>query len=153
MACVTSSLWSTSEDEAGDLRGHHATRVLLADDQEEIRLTLVSILESEFEVVGTAENGQRVLELLLTKSPDVLVLDIFMPVLNGIEVASYLKASGCHTKVLFVTVQDDPDFLETAISLGALGYVLKAHVATDLIPAMRSVMEDRVYISPSMHSV
>ncbi len=126
-------------------------RVLLADDQEEIRRTVASMLENEFEVVGLAENGKQVLEFVSKECPDVLVLDIFMPELNGIDTAASLRASGCRAKVLFVTVHEDPDFLERAMSVGALGYVSKAHLATDLVPAIRSVMESRIYISPSMH--
>jgi len=74
-----------------------------------------------------------------------------MPVLNGIEVAASLRASGCPAKVLFVTVNEDPDFLDTAMSVGALGYVSKTHLATDLIPAIRSVMDGRIFISPCIH--
>ena len=126
-------------------------RIVLADDQEDVRRTLASLLEDEFEIVGIAEDGEQVLELALGQSPDVLVLDIFMPVLNGFDTAAYLKASGCGAKILFVTVHDDPDFLETAICVGGLGYVLKTHLATDLIPAIRSVMRGDLYISPALH--
>jgi Response regulator containing a CheY-like receiver domain and an HTH DNA-binding domain len=131
--------------------GHRVPRILVADDQEEVRRTIVSMLEDEFEIEGSAENGSQVLELALNRPPDVLVLDICMPVLNGIETAAYLKAAGCPAKVLFVTVHEDPDFLNTAMSVGALGYVSKAHLATDLIPAIRSVMEGCVFISPCIH--
>jgi DNA-binding NarL/FixJ family response regulator len=127
-------------------------RILLADDQEMIREAIVSMLENEFEIVGLAENGSQALELAVKRTPDVLVLDVFMPVLNGIETAARLKASGCPGKVLFVTVHEDPDFLDTAMSVGALGYVSKAHLATDLIPAIRSVMEGRIFISPCLHA-
>lgn len=131
--------------------GQRHPRILLADDQEEIRRAIVSMLEDEFEIAGAAENGSQVLDLAAKQCPDVLVLDIFMPVLNGIEVAASLRASGCPAKVLFVTVNEDPDFLDTAMSVGALGYVSKAHLATDLIPAIRSVMDGRIFISPCIH--
>jgi two-component system response regulator DegU len=131
---------------------HMVPRILLADDQEEIRRTVASMLEDEFEIVGCAENGKQVLEFMVHRSPDVLVLDIFMPVLNGFETAARLKASGSRTKVLFVSVNEDPDFLDTAMTVGALGYVSKAHLATDLIPAIRSVLDGRFYLSPCMHS-
>jgi DNA-binding NarL/FixJ family response regulator len=126
-------------------------RIVLADDQEDVRRTLASLLEGEVEIVGIAENGEQVLELALGQTPDVLVLDIFMPLLNGFDTATYLKAAGCGAKILFVTVHDDPDFLETAISVGGLGYVLKAHLVTDLIPAIWTVMKGDLYISPSLH--
>ncbi len=137
----------------GPETSHPLPRVLLADDQEEMRIALASMLAHECEIVGVAENGQRVLELVLTKSPDVLLLDIFMPVLSGIEVAARLNASGCLTKVVFVTIHDDPDFVRTAMSVGALGYILKTHLAADLIPSIRSVMENRLYISHFLHSL
>ena len=126
-------------------------RIVLADDQEDVRRTLASLLEDDFDIVGMAEDGQQVLDLAVGESPDVLVLDISMPLLNGFETAAYLKAWGCTAKTLFVTVHDDPDFLETAISVGGLGYVLKAHLATDLIPAIQAVMKGHLYISPSLH--
>jgi len=127
-------------------------RILLADDQEEVRRTVASMLEDKFAIVGLAENGKEVLAMALSRSPDVLVLDIFMPVLNGIETAVQVKASGFPVKVIFLTVHEDLDFLDATMSVGALGYVLKAHLATDLIPAIQHVLEGRVYISPSMLS-
>ena len=155
MAYVNAVEWGARGVRAKDrssARGYIVPRIVLADDQEEVRRTVALMLEDEFEIVGLAENGKQVLELVIQRSPDVLVLDIFMPVLNGIETAACLKDAGCPTRVLFITVHEDPEFLDTAMSVGALGYVLKAHLATDLIPAIRSVMEGCIYISPSMHS-
>jgi DNA-binding NarL/FixJ family response regulator len=126
-------------------------RILIVDDQEEIRQTVASMLQDEFEIVGLAGNGKQALEFVASRSPDVLVLDVFMPVLNGIETAACLKASNCRARVLFVTVHEDPDFLNAAMSVGARGYVSKAHLATDLIPAIRSVMEGRIYVSSCMN--
>ncbi len=126
-------------------------RILLADDQKEILGTVAALLEGEFKILGATLDGKEALDLVLNECPDVVVLDISMPGLNGLETAACLKASHCPTKVLFLTVHEDPDFVETAMSVGALGYVLKPHLTTDLIPAIHSVLEDRVYISPSMH--
>jgi len=109
------------------------------------------MLESEFQIVGQAENGKEVLELVSRRSPNVLVLDIFMPLLNGIEAAHRVRASGVSTAVVILTVNEDLDFLRAAISVGALGYVLKSHLATDLIPAIRAVLQGDLYVSPSMH--
>jgi DNA-binding NarL/FixJ family response regulator len=155
MACANAVEWDAREVHTRNDRralGHVVPRVLLADDQEEIRRTVASMLEDGFEIVGLAENGKEVLDLVIKRTPDVLVLDIFMPVLNGIETAACLKESGSPTKVLFITVHEDPEFLAAAMSVGALGYVLKAHLATDLIPAILSVMEGCIYISPGVHS-
>jgi DNA-binding NarL/FixJ family response regulator len=155
MACVDAVEWDALEVHPKALRSAHGrriSRVLLADDQEEIRRTVASLLKDEFEIVGIAENGKQVLDLVVGRSPDVLVLDIVMPVLNGIETAACLKASGCPAKVIFVSIYEDPDFVDSAISAGALGYVSKAHLATDLIPGIHSVLDNHIYISPSLLS-
>jgi DNA-binding NarL/FixJ family response regulator len=131
--------------------GRVVPTILLADDHEEVRRTVASVLQDEFQIVAMAENGVQVIELARSALPDVMVLDIFMPFVNGIETAIRVKAFGCPSKVLFLTVDEDPDLAEAAMSIGALGYVLKAHLATDLIPAIRHALEGRVYISHSMH--
>jgi DNA-binding NarL/FixJ family response regulator len=125
--------------------------IVLADDHEQVRRTVVAVLQDEFQIVGIAENGVQLIELALSAHPDVIVLDIFMPFLGGIETAIRVKAFGCTSKVLFLTVDEDPDLAEMAMAIGALGYVLKARLATDLIPAIRNALDGRVYISRSMH--
>jgi len=125
-------------------------RILLADDMQEILDAVSCVLDGEGEIVGYAEDGEQVLELVQEKSPDLVVLDLFMPVLNGIETAKRLRASSPHIKVLFLTVCDDSDFVETAISAGALGYVLKSCLVTDLVPAIHVVLQNCVYISPCL---
>jgi len=127
-------------------------RVLLADDQREVLQTISSILQHECEIVGLAESGQQVLQLAQTQSPDLLILDIFMPTISGFDAAVRLRESGSLVKILFLTVHEDPDFVGAAISLGALGYVLKAHLVTDLIPAIRSVIKGQLYVSPRLLS-
>ena len=112
--------------------------------------TVVLILRDEFNVVGTAENGVRAVELATRLSPDVLVLDISMPVENGIEAACQLKTLGSSARVIFLTVHRDPEFVEAALSAGALGYVLKPSLATDLIPAIWAALHGDTFISPSM---
>ena len=127
-------------------------RVVLADDQPEVLQTVSSILQDECEIVGLANNGEQVVHLVQTTSPDLLVLDIFMPTLNGFDVAGRLKDSSSLSKILFLTVHEDPDFVRAAISLGAMGYVLKAHLITELMPAIRSVLDDQLYVSPKLVS-
>lgn len=126
-------------------------RVFIADDQEEMLQTVAQMLEGEFQVVGTAENGMRVLELAPSLSPDILVLDISMPVMNGIEAAYRLRESGSVAKVIFLTVHADHDFVEAAMSAGAFGYVLKPCLATDLVPAIWTVLEGNTFVSPAMY--
>jgi DNA-binding NarL/FixJ family response regulator len=130
--------------------GHPRIRILLADDQPEMLETVARLLEDEFDVIAAVANGERVIEVAVRLSPDLLVLDISMPVSNGIEAASRLKESGSRAKVIFLTVNEDPDIAEAAFSVGALGYVLKQHLATDLIPAIRQVLQDRNFVSRSV---
>lgn len=127
-----------------------APRVLLADDQEEMLQTVAWMLRDEFSVVGTAENGAIAVELATRLCPDVLVLDICMPVENGIEAACQLKELGSAARVIFLTVNTEPEFVEAAISAGAMGYVLKQSLTADLVPALWAVMHGRTFISPSM---
>ena len=126
-------------------------RVFLADDQQEMLRTVAHILEGEFQIVGTADNGAGVLELAPGLSPDVLVLDISMPVLTGIEAALRLQEAGSRARLIFLTVHEDLDFVEAAMSAGAVGYVLKPSLATDLVPAIRKALDGQIFISPSMH--
>ena len=127
-------------------------RILLTDDQEEMLQTLVEMLEGEFQIVGTAENGMRVLELTPRLAPDIVVLDISMPVLNGFEAALRLKEQCLAARVVFLTAHEDTDLVEAGMSAGALGYVLKQSLAAELVPAIWSAMRGNVFISPSIHS-
>lgn len=113
---------------------------------------MCSLLEDKYKIVGTADNGKRVLDLVRVESPDLVVLDIFMPILNGIETAIRLRESASIIKVLFLTAHQDIDFVDAAISAGALGYVLKAHLVTDLRPAIQEVLNGSLYVSPSLFS-
>src|SRR3954447_17640551 len=126
-------------------------RVLLADDQKDILRAVVLTLRDGFRVVGTAENGTEAVGLTTRLCPDVLVLDVCMSVENGISAACHLRDLGSTTRVVFLTVNHDPDFVEAAMSTGALGYVLKQSLATELVPAIWSAMHGNVFISPSIH--
>jgi DNA-binding NarL/FixJ family response regulator len=127
-------------------------RVILADDQKEMLRAIVLALRDEFSVVGIAENGTEAIDLTTRLCPDVLVLDICMPVENGITAACHLKDLGSKTKVIFLTVNHDPEFVAAAMSAGALGYVLKQSLAAELVPAIWSAIHGNVFISPSIHS-
>lgn len=129
-----------------------APRVLLADDQEEMLRAVAKVLGDEFDVVAAVGDGKRALELAPSLAPDIFVLDICMPVLNGIEAALRLKECGLPAKVVFLTVHEDRDFVEAALSVGALGYVLKPSLVTDLIPAIRNALAGKVFISPALRT-
>ena len=122
-------------------------RVVLADDLPEMLEKVTQLLKDDFDVVGSAQNGQEAIEAAKTFNPDLLVLDISMPILNGIQVASRLRGSGCKAKVIFLTVHEDRDYVEAAFSAGALGYVLKSRVATDLIPAVQEALQGHKFTS------
>jgi len=123
--------------------------VFLADDHKEMVRVVEIVLSRYFHVIGTAGDGQGVLERAPRLCPDVVVLDISMPLMNGIETALRLKASGCKMKFVFLTVDGDRDFLKAALSTGIVGYVLKPRMWTDLVPAIRAVLDGRGFISPS----
>lgn len=127
-------------------------RVLLADDHPEVLATVTRLLEPAFEVVGTATDGQAVIQAATQLRPDVLVLDISMPVLSGIEAAGRLKEAGCTSKIVFLTVHTDPDFIRACLATGAFGYVVKAHMASDLARAIREVHAGRIFVSPTLGS-
>jgi DNA-binding NarL/FixJ family response regulator len=128
-------------------------RILLADDQHEILEAVHSILsaDAEFAVVGTAEDGMHAVELAMNLKPDVLVLDISMPVVNGIEAARQLKKAASHIRVVFLTVHTDPEFVEAALTAGAVGYVPKAFIAAELVPALRAALHGEIYVSRWVH--
>ena|ERR1700740_378882 len=126
-------------------------RILLADDQQEILEAVKSILSTEFTVVGTAENGMNAVELAVNLKPDILILDISMPVLNGIEAACRLRGWVSQIRIIFLTVHTDPEFVEAALAAGALGYVLKAFVAAELVPAVWAAVHGEIFISHSIH--
>jgi DNA-binding NarL/FixJ family response regulator len=125
-------------------------QILLADDQQEILNEISLILSQGFRVIGTVNDGREAVEMATSLCPDVLVLDISMPLVNGIEAAFRLKELGSHTRIIFLTVHADRDFVDAAFSAGALGYVLKSSITTDLVPAIWAVIQDKVFVSPSM---
>jgi DNA-binding NarL/FixJ family response regulator len=125
--------------------------ILLADDQQEILEPVKSILSCEFTVLGTAEDGMHAVELARNLKPDILVLDISMPVVNGIEAACQLRGNASQIRVIFLTVHSDPEFVEAALAAGALGYVLKAFVAAELVPAVWAAVHGEIFISPGIH--
>jgi DNA-binding NarL/FixJ family response regulator len=105
------------------------------------------LLEGEFHVIAKVSNGQQLFNEAMRLEPDVIITDISMPLLNGIEAIDRLKESGCRARVVFVTVHSDPDFMRRSLSTGALGYVVKSRVATELILAVRNALDGRIFVS------
>jgi len=111
---------------------------------------IVRLLEREFEVVGAVGDGQALLEAESRLKPDVCVMDISMPILNGIGAATLLRQNGSIAKIVFLTAHAQEAFLEAALEAGALGYVLKPRMVSDLELAIRAAMAGRLFISPSL---
>jgi DNA-binding NarL/FixJ family response regulator len=122
-------------------------RVLLADDHKEMRDRVVRLLEHEFEMLEPVADGRAFLEKARELKPDVCLLDISMPIINGIEAATQLKKGGSKAKIIFLTIHRDSDFLHAALNSGASGYVVKSSIVSDLITAVREVLAGRVFIS------
>jgi DNA-binding NarL/FixJ family response regulator len=125
-------------------------RVLLADDHPLFLKAVVNLLEPTFEVVGKVGDGKSLFESAMKLQADVIVSDISMPILNGIEAANKLKVSGCRSKIVFLTVHSDPEFVRACLATGALGYAVKSQMETDLVPAIREALAGRIFISPPL---
>ena len=113
-------------------------RVIVADDNPRMLDQLVSLLRTEFDVVATAADGGSARECVQRYKPDVAVLDVVMPQINGIELTKELSMNGHSTHVVICSVENDPETIEAARSAGALGYVFKPRMARDLVSAVKS---------------
>jgi len=122
-------------------------RVLLADDVALILSAATALLQKSFDVVAAVSNGRAALLKSLQLKPDVVVLDISMPGMNGIEVAMELKSRASKAKIVFLTSYNDHEILQTCLAVGGLGYVLKELISSDLIPAMNEALAGRVFVS------
>ena len=128
----------------------HSARILLIDDHALVLEGMRQLLESEFTVVGTGESGQALLEMAPRLAPDVVLLDISMPGLNGFEAAQRLKQLLPSVKIIFVTMMTEPVYISEAFRRGAHGYVLKQCAAAELVNAIRKVLSNRRYVSPQV---
>ena len=125
--------------------------VLLADDSETVLEELRGELGSQFKILGAVANGQDAVDAVLRLDPDVLVLDISMPVLNGIQAASCLRESHPRTKILFLSIHEQSEYIAAAFSAGASGYVTKRRLVNDLATAISEVVQGHLFLSPSLH--
>jgi len=127
------------------------TRIVLADDHVLVRQGLKSLLEREhFQVMAEASDGQDAVRLVETHQPDIAILDISMPTLNGIDAARGLSRSVPKTKVILLTQHEEEQYIHEALEAGVKGYVLKNQVANDLIQAIRQVGRGEFYLSPGI---
>lgn len=123
-------------------------RLLLADDHAMLVGAFESLLAADCEIVGHAMDGRELVDQALRLNPDIIVLDIAMPLLNGLEAARQIKHAIKQVKLVFVTMNEDPDLAAEAFRLGASAYLLKRSAAFELTAAIREVVQGRVYVTP-----
>jgi len=124
------------------------TRILIADDHKMFAQGLQSLLEDEFDLVGTVGDGQALVEAVKQLNPDVVLVDISMPILNGLDAVRRLREDGVPAKVIFLTMHADDRLLAEAFRCGGLGYVLKQSAGEDLIVAIKEALLGRKYVTP-----
>jgi DNA-binding NarL/FixJ family response regulator len=124
------------------------TRILLADDHPPLVEAVLVILKLDYDIVGIATDGAMLVSEALRLNPDVIVSDITLPIFNGIEAIHRLRTSNSQAKVVFLTVHAEEEFLKACMAEGALGYVLKSRMKTQLIPAIEAALEGNSYVSP-----
>ena len=125
-------------------------RVLLADDHRILAEGLKSMLEQEFDVVAIVEDGRAMVEQAKLLRPDVIVADISMPVLNGIDALAKLTEAKLRSKVIFLTMHSEPRYAARALQAGASGYVLKHSAKTELVTAIGEVLSGGTYVTPEV---
>src|SRR6266581_1588131 len=124
------------------------TRLLMADDHTLVLEGIRKLLENEFELVGSVEDGRALLRAAERLRPDVILLDISMPLLNGIEACRQLVKSMPGLRVIFLTMHADVVYVEESLRAGGAGYLLKRSAASELVQAIRTVMRGRIYVTP-----
>jgi DNA-binding NarL/FixJ family response regulator len=127
-------------------------RVLLADDHKIVLEGLRGVLDEEFEVLAPVTNGRELVETALRLAPDVVIADISMPLLNGIEAVRQLQEKGSKAKVVFLTMHADQTYATRALQAGGSAYVLKHSASDELVTAIRAVLRGKTYISAAVQS-
>ncbi|MDE2845715.1 MAG: response regulator transcription factor [Gemmatimonadota bacterium] len=127
-------------------------RIVIADDHQLVRQSIVSLIEKaeDMEVVGEAADGHETLDLVQRKRPDVAMLDIAMPLLNGIETTRRIQTLSVDTRVVILSIHSEEDVVRQALRCGASGYLLKNSVVEELLIAVRSANKGEIYLSPSI---
>jgi DNA-binding NarL/FixJ family response regulator len=125
----------------------HRARILVADDHQPLRDRVVAILADEFSVVGTVTDGAQLVAAEAALHPDVLVVDIWMPGMSGLEATAQIRDRGSHVPVVCLTGYSVSDMQDAAWDAGATAYVLKTSLARDLLPAVRAALDGRRFVS------
>lgn len=125
-------------------------RILLADDHAILVESLKRLLESEFEIVGSAGDGRSTIEMALSLRPDVVLLDVTLPLLNGLETARRIKRKVPGIAIVFLTMNEDRDLAAEALRIGASGYVLKKSAVSELRQAIKAALSRRTFVTSSV---
>jgi DNA-binding NarL/FixJ family response regulator len=126
-------------------------RILLADDHPLMLEQVKRFLQSTFDVVGVAHDGYEMIGEAMRLDPDIIVADISMPELDGIKAVHRLREMGTRALIVFLTIQESPEFVEACLAEGALGFVAKSHMKSDLIPAINAALSGRCFVSSTRH--
>jgi DNA-binding NarL/FixJ family response regulator len=124
--------------------------LLLADDNYNLVDHEAELLIPFFDILGVVHDGQELISSALKLNPDVIVTDISMPSLTGLDAVHQLRKSGLTSKIVFLTVHTEDEFLDACIEEGALGFVAKSHMKDDLVACIRSAIEGKLFVSPSL---
>ena len=125
-------------------------RIVLADDDGDFLHALQTLLTSEFEIVASVGDGYALIEAVAAHEPDVIVTDISMPFLSGLRAARQLRTDRPNIPIVFLTIREEAAFVAEAKKLGALGYVVKRSAVSDLMPAIRTVLQGGSFISSGL---
>jgi len=131
-------------------RKMHRSRILIADDHTLVAELCKKLLENEFEVVGTVSDGRALVQAASELKPDVIVVDIAMPVLNGLDAARKAREIIPAVKLIFLTMNNDPELAAEAFRRGASGYLLKTCASSEMVTAVRKVLRGMTYLSPTL---
>jgi DNA-binding NarL/FixJ family response regulator len=131
-----------------DTATSHA-RLLLVDDNPAVLRQVLQLLPREFEIVGTLGDGAGLRDAVRNHQPDIIVLDVTLPRVSGIALASQLRTAGCAAPIVFLTVHSDPDYVRAAFAAGAAAYVVKTRLSLDIVLALRAALRGERFISPS----
>ncbi|HTD56745.1 MAG TPA: response regulator transcription factor [Silvibacterium sp.] len=125
-------------------------RILLADDNSAVLDQVSRALAKEYEVIAALKEGHAVVKECLRQEPDVVILDISIGDVSGIDLARELRDAGCRSRVVFLTVHEDYDFVNAALSTGALAYVVKSRLSADLVSGIEAAMAAKLFLSSSL---
>ena len=125
-------------------------RILLADDHREFLVSISKILSEQYEIAGTVRDGAALVSAAQSTRPDLIVSDLSMPVMNGLHAAAKILEAGLSIPIILLTVESSPSYARKALSIGAMGYVLKTYASEQLPIAVAEVLAGRKYVSPQI---